>query len=168
MNKAFFLDRDGVLNKTIFRMGKARAPYKIDELILCDRVTDGLMKLKEQGYLLIVVTNQPDVKRGWVSQQAVYEVNNRLLQLLPLDDILICFHDNDDDCLCRKPRPGMLLEAASKWQIDLSHSYMVGDRSSDIEAGYSAGCRTILIGDEKCDFADYSFETLYEATLNIL
>lgn len=146
MKKAIFLDRDGVLNKTIFRMGKERAPYSLEEFELFDGVVDALMLLKQKGYLLIVVTNQPDVARGWVEMERVTEVNNKLGALLPLDEIKACFHTDKDNCLCRKPRPGMLQEAQKKWQVDFTQSFMIGDNFTDIAAGAEVGCRTVLIG----------------------
>lgn len=146
MKKAVFLDRDGVLNQTIMRFGKPRAPYTLEEFSLLPGVKEGAQLLSEMGYLLIVVTNQPDVARGWVSREAVDMVNSRLRELLPVDDLKACFHTENDQCNCRKPNPGMLVEAAHEWGINTSFSFMIGDRSTDIEAGKSAGCRTILIG----------------------
>ena len=146
MNKAIFLDRDGVLNKTIFRMGKERAPYTLEEFELFDGVVDALKLLKSKGYLLIVVTNQPDVARGWVEMERVTEVNNKLAALLPLDEIKACFHTDQDNCSCRKPRPGMLLEAQKAWDINARESFMIGDNFTDVAAGAALGCRTVLIG----------------------
>lgn len=146
MKKAVFLDRDGVLNETIFRMGKPRAPYELHEFKLCDGVPEGIELLRMNGFFLVVVTNQPDVARGWVSREAVDAVNTKLRELIPVDDVLACFHTEKDQCDCRKPRPGMLLKAAEKYQIDLAKSWMIGDRFSDVEAGVMAGCKTILIG----------------------
>lgn len=147
MRKAIFLDRDGVLNKTIFKMGKPRAPYSLQEFELFPGVVEATQKLKQAGFLLIVVTNQPDVARGWVSLESVHAVNGKLKELINFDDIKICFHDSKDACNCRKPKPGMLLESAREHEIDLKNSFMIGDRYSDVEAGLSAGCKTILIGD---------------------
>lgn len=146
MKKAIFLDRDGVLNQLIIREGKAQAPYTLEEFSLYPGVVEALKIIKEAGYLAIVVTNQPDVARGWVKKESVELVNNKILELLPIDDIKICFHINSDNCECRKPMPGMLLEAAREWEIDLNHSFMIGDRYGDISAGVRAGCKTILIG----------------------
>ena len=146
LNKAFFLDRDGVLNTMVFRLGKLRAPYTLEEFSLFPQVPEALAALKGAGYKLIVVTNQPDVARGWVSRDAVDLVNGKIRDLLPVDDIEVCFHTEKDACECRKPKPGMLLRAARNWDIDLSRSFMVGDRYSDVEAGVSAGCRSVLIG----------------------
>lgn len=147
MRKAVFLDRDGVLNQTIFRNGKPRAPYTLEEFVLFAGVKEATELLKARDYLLIVVTNQPDVARGWVSREAVDAVNNKLQELISVDDLKICFHTDQDNCQCRKPRPGMLLEASAQWKIDLKHSFMIGDRHSDVEAGFSAGCKTVLIGE---------------------
>ena len=145
--KAIFLDRDGVLNKLINRSGKLQAPYTLLEFELFSGVEEALRIIKFKGYLAVVVTNQPDVKRAWVSRESVELINNEILKRLPIDDIKICYHINEDQCSCRKPAPGMLIDAAKKWGIDLNLSYMVGDRYSDIAAGHVIGCQTILIGD---------------------
>lgn len=166
MNKAVFLDRDGVLNQTIFRMGKPRAPYTLEEFTLFAGVKEAIDLLKRNQFILIVVTNQPDVARGWVSEDAVHAVNDKLQELIPVDEIKICFHTEKDNCLCRKPRPGMLLEAAHERDIDLSLSWIIGDRHSDVEAGRSAGCKTILIGEgdhSSSVVPDYQFENLLAA-----
>lgn len=147
MNKAIFLDRDGVINKTIFKMGKPRAPYTIEEFAFYDGVKEAVQSFKDHGYLIIVVTNQPDVARGWVSMEQVELVNNLVKEHLPVDEIKACFHTDKDQCECRKPKPGMLLEAARVWNIDVSKSFMVGDRLSDVEAGQRAGCKSILVGE---------------------
>jgi D-glycero-D-manno-heptose 1,7-bisphosphate phosphatase len=147
LKRAVFLDRDGVLNQTIFRDGKPRAPYTLEDFSLLEGVPEGIQILRDNQFDLIVVTNQPDVARGWVSREAVDAVNGRLRELINVDDIKICFHDTKENCPCRKPRPGMILEAAKERDIDLRNSFMIGDRHSDVEAGIAAGCRTILIGD---------------------
>ncbi len=146
LQKAVFLDRDGVINQLIMRKGKAQAPYIIEELALFPGVEEACHSLKAASYLLIVVTNQPDVARGWVNLESVEIINKRIRELLPIDDVEICFHTDIDQCHCRKPMPGMLIEASKRWNIDLSKSYMVGDRYGDIGAGVKAGCTTILVG----------------------
>jgi len=146
LNKAIFLDRDGVINNTVFKMGKPRAPYTHDEFSYCSGVSEAIGILKNAGFILVVVTNQPDVARGWVSQESVAMINQMVCRDLPLDELLACFHTEKDNCNCRKPRPGMLLAARDKFNIDMSQSVMVGDRVSDVEAGIAAGCRTVLIG----------------------
>ncbi|MGE5264467.1 MAG: D-glycero-alpha-D-manno-heptose-1,7-bisphosphate 7-phosphatase [Acidobacteriota bacterium] len=142
---AVFLDRDGVLNRAIQESGHARPPDTLDEVEILPGVPEALQALKSRGYWLIVVTNQPDVARGRTSRGVVDAINARLRERLPLDQVLVCYHDDADDCECRKPRPGLVLRAAAEHGIDLSRSYMVGDRWRDIEAGHRAGCRTILV-----------------------
>lgn len=166
MKKAVFLDRDGVLNQTIFRLGKPRAPYTLEEFSLLPGVEEGVALLKEMDFILIVVTNQPDVARGWVSREAVDMVNFRLREILPLDDLKACFHTEKDQCPCRKPNPGMLVEGTHEWGINTSISFMIGDRSTDIEAGKAAGCKTILIGQSDGTFPvppDFECSSLLEA-----
>jgi D-sedoheptulose 7-phosphate isomerase len=143
--RAVFLDRDGVINRAFVRDGKPFPPPTQQELEVLPGVPEALRELKSQGYQLIVVTNQPDVGRGMLSRQTLDAMHQTLLASLPLDDILVCCHTDQENCDCRKPKPGMLLEAARKHNIDLSASFMVGDRWRDIDAGYNAGCKTILI-----------------------
>jgi D-glycero-D-manno-heptose 1,7-bisphosphate phosphatase len=144
---AVFLDRDGVLNRAIVRDGKPYPPASVDELEIVLDAACALARLRAAGYLLIVVTNQPDVGRGTTKLAVVEGINDRLRASLPLDAVAMCTHDNVDQCTCRKPKPGLLLQAAEKFGIDLSKSYMIGDRWRDIDAGKAAGCRTALIGD---------------------
>jgi D-glycero-D-manno-heptose 1,7-bisphosphate phosphatase len=108
-------------------------------------VPESLERLRRAGFLLVVATNQPDVARGRQERRVVEAINARLGAELGLTDVRVCWHDDPDDCSCRKPRPGLLLEAARERQIDLAASFMVGDRARDVGAGQAAGCRTILI-----------------------
>jgi D-glycero-D-manno-heptose 1,7-bisphosphate phosphatase len=143
--RAVFLDRDGVLNQAIVRDGKPYPPASVADLILVPDAPASLESLKQAGFLLLVVTNQPDISRGAQSQDAVEAIHQALRQALPLDDFFLCPHDDSDHCDCRKPRTGLLLRAAEKYPLDLSRSFMVGDRWRDIEAGASAGCATVWI-----------------------
>jgi D-glycero-D-manno-heptose 1,7-bisphosphate phosphatase len=143
--RAVFLDRDGVINRAIVKNGKPYPPSNLDELEIPEDVPRALRDLKKAGYFLIVVTNQPDVARGIRRREVVEAIHASLLARLPLDEILVCYHDDADGCSCRKPLPGLLQQAADKYSIDLSSSFMVGDRWKDIEAGRRAGCTTILI-----------------------
>jgi D-glycero-D-manno-heptose 1,7-bisphosphate phosphatase len=163
--KAVFLDRDGVINQTIFRMGKARAPYTLEEFSFLPGVPEAVTFLREEGFEIIVVTNQPDVARGWVTREAVDLVNQYVSERLGIPDIRSCFHTEHDQCECRKPNPGMLLAAAMDHDIDLEKSFMVGDRGSDVEAGKRAGCKTVLISNstEEGD-PDYISPSLLAAT----
>ena len=145
MKKAIFLDRDGVINRVTVQSGVPHPPSDLSELEILPDVPGALASLKEAGFRLVVVSNQPDVARGTQSKENVEAINHVLKTQLPLDEIRVCFHDDADDCDCRKPLPGLLLEAANQSRIDLTKSYMIGDRWRDIEAGRSAGCTTIFI-----------------------
>jgi D-glycero-D-manno-heptose 1,7-bisphosphate phosphatase len=146
-NSAVFLDRDGVLNEAIVRDGKPYPPLDLRELAITPGALEALKALKRENFLLIVVTNQPDVARGKASRADIDKVNAQLSAILPLDAIEVCEHDDNAHCDCRKPKPGMILRARDKFFLELGSSFMVGDRWRDIEAGRRAGCRTILIGD---------------------
>jgi D-glycero-D-manno-heptose 1,7-bisphosphate phosphatase len=143
--RAVFLDRDGVLVIPEFRSGRSFAPVRIDSYQFYPEAASALARLKAADYLLVVVTNQPDVGKGLISCEVVDEMHARLRQAMPIDVIMACLHDQTETCNCRKPKPGMLLEAAEELCIDLAESYMVGDRASDVEAGEAAGCRTVFI-----------------------
>jgi D-glycero-D-manno-heptose 1,7-bisphosphate phosphatase len=142
--RAVFLDRDGVINRAIVRDGKPHPPDSVDELEVLDGVPDALSKLREAGFRLIVVTNQPDVARGAQTQETVEAMHAKLIAELPIDEVLACYHDGDT-CECRKPKPGALLDAARRYDLDLEHSFMVGDRWRDIEAGQRAGCQCLFV-----------------------
>jgi D-glycero-D-manno-heptose 1,7-bisphosphate phosphatase len=143
--RAVFLDRDGVLNANIVRDGKPYAPRAVEDFHLLPGVEDAVRRIKAAGFLAIVVTNQPDVAAGLTPRSVVDAMNAKLRQAVPLDDIKVCWHRDQDGCSCRKPKPGLLLEAATDWGIDLKSSYMIGDRWRDIEAGQAVGCTTILV-----------------------
>jgi D-glycero-D-manno-heptose 1,7-bisphosphate phosphatase len=143
--KAVFLDRDGVLNQAVVRNGKPYPPASAAELVLAPDAETTLRELKAEGFLLLVVTNQPDVAKGITTRAAVEEINQKLAAALPVDEIFVCYHQDKDRCDCRKPKPGMILEGARKYNVDLAESFMVGDRWRDVEAGQNAGCRTVFI-----------------------
>ena len=170
--KAVFLDRDGVLNRVIVTEGKPYPPASVDELEILPGVSEALQLLKAAGYVLIVVSNQPDVKRGITSKKIVEEINNYLAKSMPIDRFIICYHDSSDDCDCRKPRPGMLYAAEQEFDLDLALSYMVGDRWRDMEAGTLAGCKTIFIdygyAEKQPASFDYRVGSLQEAVEIIL
>jgi len=143
--RAVFLDRDGVINRAVVRDGKPYPPLAVDDVSVLPGVADALARLKAAGYLLIVVTNQPDVRRGTLAPDIVDAIHQRLGAELPIDEFRTCFHDDEDACACRKPAPGLLIDSASVHGIDLGASAMVGDRWRDIEAGRRAGCATIFV-----------------------
>ncbi len=142
--RAVFLDRDGVLNEVLIQNGKPHPPALADFKIP-PGTAEALLRLKQSDFLLLVVTNQPDVARGTQKRATVDEMGRRLRAELPLDDVLTCFHDDQDDCDCRKPRPGLVTRAAQQYGIDLGRSYLIGDRWRDIDAGTNAGCKTVWI-----------------------
>lgn len=167
MKRAVFLDRDGVINRAFVREGRSYPPASLDEVEILPKVKLALNDLKTAGYLLIVVTNQPDVATGKTSKLVVDQINNHLGNSLPIDEFRTCYHDDKDDCHCRKPLPGSFLDAAREHQIDLNHSFMVGDRWRDIEAGTAAGCKTFFINygyqEKQPDFPDFIVSSLAEA-----
>jgi D-glycero-D-manno-heptose 1,7-bisphosphate phosphatase len=142
---AVFLDRDGVLNRVFVRDGVTHPPANVAEFELLPGAADAVRRLHAAGFALVVVTNQPDVARGRQTREGVEEIHARLRAELPMLEVLACYHDNGDDCACRKPKPGMLAEAAQRWELDVRRSFLVGDRWSDVIAGQAAGCRTILV-----------------------
>jgi D-glycero-D-manno-heptose 1,7-bisphosphate phosphatase len=143
--RAVFLDRDGILNRAFVRNGKPFPPSNLSELEILPGTLEACNRLHKAGFLLIIVTNQPDVARGSQKREVVEAINQVLTDSLAIDAIKVCYHDDSDDCTCRKPEPGLLLEAAGECKIDPSLSFMVGDRWKDIEAGRRAGCRTIFV-----------------------
>jgi D-glycero-D-manno-heptose 1,7-bisphosphate phosphatase len=142
---AVFLDRDGVLNRAVVRNGLPYPPDDLASLEILPGSAEACATLRGAGFLLIVVTNQPDIARGTRTREDVEALNRRLSELLPLDEIRVCPHDDRDGCDCRKPSPGLLLAAARDRSIDLGRSVMVGDRRRDIESGQRAGCWTVFV-----------------------
>jgi D-glycero-D-manno-heptose 1,7-bisphosphate phosphatase len=140
-----FLDRDGVLNRTTVRDGTPYPPASVAEVEVLPGVPEALRRLRERGLPLVVVTNQPDVARGTQTRAVVEEINTFLLRELGLTAVYACYHDNADQCACRKPKAGMLTRAAAEHGIDLRRSFMVGDRWGDVAAGAAAGCETLLV-----------------------
>jgi len=165
--RAVFLDRDGVLTVPQFRDGRSFAPRWLADFRLYDGASQTLSTLKDLGFLLVVVTNQPDVGNGLVDRAVAEEMHRRLNELLPVDAIETCYHRQSDECDCRKPKPGMLRRAAERLGIDCTRSFMIGDRASDVEAGRRVGCRTIFIDlgylDEHPVAPDFVVSSLGEA-----
>jgi len=170
--RAVFLDRDGVLNRSMVRNGRPYAPTSLDEFDLLSGVAEAVSSLRKAGFLLIVVTNQPDVATGSVSRDVLDAMHRNLRAWLTVDDIKACCHVDADGCACRKPRPGMLLEAAREWSIDLNRSFMVGDRWRDVSAGKAAGCTTIFLdcgyAERQVDAPDFVVTSLAKAVKIIL
>lgn len=170
--RAVFLDRDGTLNHAVVRKGKSYPPATVDEFQLLTGVLDATAALKAEGYLLIVVTNQPDVGAGRQRRDVVEAMHVKLHSLLPIDEIRVCYHTEGEGCACRKPAPGMILGAAAAWHIDLAASFMIGDRWRDVDAGRAAGCRTVFIrnryDEHQPEASDATVDSLCEAADLIL
>jgi len=151
---AVFLDRDGIINRAVVRQGRPYPPVQLQDVEILPGTITSLQRLAGCGYVLIGITNQPDVARGSQSREVVDAINREIQSQLPRREIFGCYHDNADDCDCRKPKPGLIWQAAKKYGFDLSISWMVGDRWKDIAAGQAAGLKTI--------FVDYHYAETYQ------
>jgi D-glycero-D-manno-heptose 1,7-bisphosphate phosphatase len=140
LRRAVFLDRDGVINRNEVRDGRPHGPQSAEDFVILPGVGEAVTALRAAGYLVIVATNQPNVPT-----ETVQAMHAKMRAAVPVDDIRVCPHTDDDNCACRKPKPGLLLEAAREHGISLADSWMVGDRWRDVEAGKAAGCRTVFI-----------------------
>jgi len=159
MVRAVFLDRDGVLNVCQVVDGKPYPPSAVESFAVTSLAIEACRKLKDAGFLLVVVTNQPDVGRGTQSIEVVEAMHDILRKELPIDAIYVCTHGRDNECECRKPKPGMLHSAAKELSIDLSRSFMIGDRWRDVNCGQSAGCQTVFI--------DYQYDEVLRQSPNV-
>jgi D-glycero-D-manno-heptose 1,7-bisphosphate phosphatase len=163
---AVFLDRDGVINRSIVRNGRPYPPQRLEDLEILPGVQEALERLKVAGFATVVVTNQPDVARGRQTREVVEAMHSRLAELLSLDEFRVCYHDDQDGCPCRKPKPGLLMQTPI---YDLARSVMVGDRWRDVEAGRRAGCRAAVLidydyaGEELTAEPDVRFRSLAES-----
>ena len=164
MKPAVFLDRDGVINRAFVRNGRPYPPQRLEDLEILPGVAAALERLKSAGFATVVVTNQPDVARGQQTREVVEAMHARLAAALPLDEFRICYHDDRDQCACRKPKPGLLTRAP---EYDLARSVIVGDRWRDVEAGRRAGCRAAILIDydyeERAADPDVRFRSLAES-----
>lgn len=170
--RAIFLDRDGVLVIPEFRDGRSFAPRRLEDFRIYPGTTESACRLKEAGYVLVVVTNQPDVGNGLIDQSVVEKMHQKLCETVPIDAIEVCYHTTVDNCDCRKPKPGMLLRAAERLDLDCRRSVMVGDRWSDVEAGKAVGCKSIFIDlnyrDRRPEQPDFVVSSFTQATDLIL
>ena len=173
---AVFLDRDGVINRVAVRNGMPFPPCRVEEFELYEDVSDGCARLKAANFLLVVITNQPDVGRGTQSREAVDAMNLKMQSALPsLDRVEVCYHAGKrygQPCDCRKPRPGMILRAAAELKIDLGASYVIGDRWRDIDCARAAGCRAIFIErgykESLCETPDFTVANFNDAVSALL
>ncbi len=165
MSKAVFLDRDGVINELIYypEHGVIDSPFTAGQFKLLPGVAEAIRKFHERGFKVIIVSNQPGIAKGHFSKETFAEIRQRMRNEFSREEIFIdgeyyCLHHSEAkiekfkvDCKCRKPKPGMLLRAAKDMGLDLSQSWMIGDGLTDIQAGKSAGAKTILLTRMKCE-----------------
>jgi D-glycero-D-manno-heptose 1,7-bisphosphate phosphatase len=188
-NKAVFLDRDGVVNEIVYHkeMGIIDSPFTVDQFKLLPDVGKAINKFHEQGFKVFIVSNQPGIAKDHFDMDVFEKIKEKMRNELAksgakIDDEYYCIHHPEANlvnykkiCNCRKPKPGLILQAADEHNIDISKSWMIGDGINDIQAGNSVGCRTILIGRMKCDLCkiledvgikpDFIVENLYKASL---
>ena len=145
LNKAIFLDRDGVVNRTLIINKKPYAPRKIEDFKLMPNLLENISLLKKKKFLLIIITNQPDIGNGLMKRKTLNLMHKKLLNNAPIDDIFVCSHSQNQNCRCRKPKNGLIIKAKKKYNINLAESYLIGDRSIDIQAGKISNCKTIFI-----------------------
>lgn len=171
INRAVFLDRDGVLNEAPIINGVPHSPKDISDLKIINDAPKAVELLKKNGFIPVIVTNQPDIARGKVDIEAVFKINQFLCETLGIEHLYMCSHDDSHKCDCRKPKPGLIIKASAELEINLKNSFLVGDRWKDIAAGQAAGCQNF--------FVDYSYNenrptqpfvkvnSLYEASILI-
>lgn len=155
--RAIFLDRDGVVNQTFVIRGKPYPPENLAELKVLDGVKEAIEAFKGAGFLVGVVTNQPDVALGKTTRMVVDQINREINRELDFDFIEVCFHSEEDGCDCRKPKSGMLRAVSARLDVDLVKSFMIGDRWRDIDAGKDAGCSTVWIESHYAERAPEGF-----------
>lgn len=168
LKRAVFFDRDGVLNEAVVRAGAPHPPATLEELNVDPHADAAVAEAHALGLLAIVVTNQPDVARGTSSIDTVERINEAVRAASGADAVYACFHDDRDRCRCRKPAPGLMERAAREHGIDLSASYLIGDRGKDIAAGRAVRCSTVFLdrgydGEAPPERADAVAKTLREA-----
>lgn len=140
-----FLDRDGVINKVVFRDGRPTSPRNLAEFEIEDGVERSLNRLRAAGFKLFVVSNQPDIARGLMPRETLRAMTEKILTTLAIDEVRVCPHDERECCSCRKPRPGMLVDLAREHGVELGGSYLIGDSWKDTLAAGAAGCRSIIL-----------------------
>ena len=142
---AVFIERDGVLNQVRVERQHPVSPLTLDDFRINQEAVLLLQKLKATGFLLIVTTNQPGLSRGYQSRRELDRMHDLLRATFALDDILLCPHDETDGCSCRRPKPGLLVEAGFKWRLSLDRCFVISDKWQDAEAGRAVGCTSLLL-----------------------
>jgi D-glycero-D-manno-heptose 1,7-bisphosphate phosphatase len=172
MKRAVFIERDGILNEVRLGPKNQIGPLSLDEFKIKKDADAAVGKLKKAGFVLIVTTNQPGLSRGYQSRRELDRMHDLLRRAFPIDDILSCPHDEADHCPCRKPRPGLLIEAAFKWHLNLDQSFVISDKWQDAEAARTAGCTSLLVdspwvGKVHHDFVLPSLDAIAEKILGL-
>ena|ERR1041384_4799347 len=145
MKLGVFIERDGVLNKARIERQHQVGPLTLDQFQVQKSAAPLLHKLKAAGFILLATTNQPGLSRGYQSRRELDLMHVMMRRVLPLDDIMVCPHDETDHCPCRKPKAGLLKEAAFKWHVDLERSFVISDKWPDAEAAHRVGSTSLLI-----------------------
>ncbi len=159
--KAVFLDRDGVVNKLVVINGERTSPKSLDQFEIFPNLSQVLSKIREQ-YLIIIITNQPDIARKKLSVTELEKMHAKLREQIEIDDLYVCEHDDVDNCLCRKPKPGLIINAAKKWNIDLMNSIIVGDSWRDMLAGEKVGLTKYYVDPCKNDSHNNKIQFKYD------
>ncbi len=170
INKAIFLDRDGIINQPIMREGKATSPRNLEEWQWIEGIHEAIQCFKDADFLVFVATNQPDIVRKIFPLEILEKFHKMIEEELNVDEIRACMHDDIHQCECRKPKPGMLTSLAKKWDLSIKDSVFIGDTFKDMEAGKKAGCFTILVDRDynKGTNCDYLAKDLNDAVEYIL
>lgn len=160
--KTIFLDRDGIINKVIYRENLPASPRSKDEWFFEDGIQEFVGTLKDNNFYIFVITNQPDIKRGLLDSEMNLNFKNLVSSYLNIDDYVFCPHDDDDACQCRKPKPGMMSLLEKNWDIDKDNSFILGDSEKDILAGQAFGITTLLLNKDYNTHvkADFKFSKL--------
>ena len=172
MTQGIFFERDGILNVVRVERQHQVSPLTMEDFHVNEAILPLLAKLKAEGFRLIATSNQPGLSRGYQSRRELDRMHELLRRQLPLDDILICPHDETDRCPCRKPKPGLLVEAAFEWSLELDRSFVVSDKWQDAEAARAAGCTSLLlqspwVGDVHHDFLLPDLEAIADKILQL-
>jgi D-glycero-D-manno-heptose 1,7-bisphosphate phosphatase len=172
MKRAVFIERDGILNDVKAGPKHQIGPLSLEEFKPRQDAVEPLLQLKKAGFVLIVTTNQPGLSRGYQSRRELDRMHDIIRRMFPLDDIMVCPHDEADHCPCRKPRPGLFIEAAFKWHLNLDHSFVVSDKWQDAEAARTAGCTSLLmespwIGNVHHDFVLANIDAIAQKILRL-
>ena len=172
MKVGVFIERDGVLNSALVERSQQVSPQALGQFNINPAAAALVRKLKAAGLVVIATTNQPGLSRGYQSRRALDQMHARLMQEVPLHDILVCPHDETDHCPCRKPKPGLLTEARYKWQLELDRSFVISDKWPDADAALAVGATSLLIqspwlGNAHHDLVVADFKTAVKKLLQL-